>query len=92
MTNDTHQAAQQDDQTDDSIGFAKMEADGTLILQLYAYFSDDKTGGHALSYFRYPPDHPKYENTLRHIGPIKPGESKPVRPWPETSDSQRSSE
>jgi len=81
MTNDTRQATQQNDQTDDFIGFAKMEADGTLILQLYAYFDDDdKTKGHALSYFRFPPDHPEYEAALRRVGPIKPGESKPVRP------------
>ena len=86
-TSNTHQASQQqNDQADDFIGFVNMEADGTLILQLYAYFDDnDKTKGHALSYFRYPPGHSEYEEVLRHVGPIKPGESKPVRPWPETS-------
>jgi len=77
-------------QTDDFIGFAKMEADGTLILQLYAYLDDnDKSKGHALGYFRYPPDHPDYADILRHVGAIAPGEGKPVRPWPETSDTKR---
>jgi len=93
MVKDIHQAPQQDDQTDDFIGFVKMEADGTLILQLYAYLDDDdKTRGHALSYFRYPPDHPEYKDILRHVGPIKPGEKKRVRPWPEASDVERSLE
>lgn len=82
-----NEAPQQEAQTDDFIGFAEMEADGTLILRLYAYLDDnDKSKGHVLGYFRYPPDHPEYENILRHVGPIKPGEDKPVRPWPETSD------
>jgi len=90
MTSNTHQATQQSNQADDFIGFASMETDGTLILQLYAYFDDnDKTKGHALSYFRYPPTHPQYEAILRHVGPIKPGDEKPVRPWPETSGVRR---
>ena len=59
------------------------------MLQLYAYLDDnDKTKGHALGYSRYPPGHPRYEEILRHVGPIKPGEEKPVRPWPETSDKR----
>jgi len=90
MASDTRQVTQQNDGADDFIGFVKMEADGTLILQLYAYVDDnDKTKGHALSYFRYPPGHPEYEEVLRHVDPIKPGESKPVRPWPETSGVRR---
>jgi len=75
----THQAVQQDNQADDFIGFVNMEADGTLVLNLNASL-EGKVVGHG--YFRYPPDHPKYEDVLRHVGPIKPGEEKPVRPWP----------
>jgi len=70
----------------DFIGFASMEADGTLVLHLSAYLDNGETVGHG--YFRYPPDHPEYETTLRHVGSIKPGEEKPVRPWSKTSNSQ----
>jgi hypothetical protein len=83
MTNDTHQVTQQNDQTGDFIGFARMEADGTLVLRLDAYLDNSETAAHG--YFRYSPDHPRYEETLLHVGPIKPGEEKLVRPWPETS-------
>jgi len=87
MASDTHQASQQqNDQADDFIGFVNMEADGTLVLNLNATLNG-KTVGHG--YFRYPPGHPEYEEVLRHVDPIKPGESKPVRPWPETSGVRR---
>ena len=78
-TSSTHQAVQQNSQADDFIGFVNMEADGTLVLNLNASL-EGKVVGHG--YFRYPPDHPEYEDVLRHVGPIKPGEEKPVRPWP----------
>jgi hypothetical protein len=86
MTHYAHQATSQNDQTNDFIGFANMEADGTLILRLNAYLDDGETVGRG--YFRYPPDHPEYGVILRHVGPIKPGEEKPVRPWPETSGTK----
>ena len=87
MTSGTHRASQQQhDQADDCIGFVNMEADGTLVLNLNAAL-DGKAVGHG--YFRYPPGHPEYEEVLRHVGPIKPGASKPVRPWPETSEVHR---
>ena len=76
----THQAVQQNSQADDFIGFVNMEADGTIILRLNAYADGGKTVGHG--YFRYPPGNSEYEEVLRHVGPIKPGEGKPVRPWP----------
>src|SRR5262249_36562973 len=34
----------------------------------------------------YAPSDPKYQETLRHIGGIRPGEQKPVPPWPDTID------
>lgn len=30
----------------------------------------------------YPPDHKDYAMILKHLGGIKPGESKPVPPFP----------
>ncbi len=31
----------------------------------------------------YAPDHPQYQKILTHVGGLRPGESKPVPPWPE---------
>jgi len=63
-----------------SIGSATMEADGTLVLTLRAEGPGGIVGD---SQFRYPKDHPQYGEVLRHLGGLKPGESKPVPPWPE---------
>jgi hypothetical protein len=61
-----------------SIGEARMEPDGTLVLQLRAE-GPGKAIGDGL--FRYPTNHQDYPSILRHIGKIKPGETKPVPPW-----------
>lgn len=62
----------------DSIGSATMKDDGTIVLQLRA--EGHGAIGDALLF--YPPNHPRYNYILKHIGPIKPGENKPVPPWP----------
>ena len=63
-----------------SIGVATMQADGTLVLRLHAY---GPGGLHGEGMMHYPVSHPKYREILQHIGPLKPGESKPVPPWPD---------
>lgn len=64
----------------DNIGTATMEKNGTLVLSLIYWFPD---GGHTSpARFDYPPRHPEYKKVLRHIGGIKPGEIKGVKPWP----------
>ena len=63
-----------------SIGSATMEENGTIVLQLRAESSDGKIGD---ALVRYPPDHPQYEEILRHLDGLQRGESKPVPPWPE---------
>jgi len=62
----------------DSIGSARMEMDGTIILQLRAE-SPGGSSGDAL--FRYPPNHPEYNNILKHLGGLEKGQEKPVPPW-----------
>lgn len=64
-----------------SIGSAKMKEDGTLVLQLRA--EGDGIIGDA--YITYEPDDPRYQETLDHLGGLKPGEEKPVPPWPADS-------
>jgi hypothetical protein len=75
------------DMQDEYIGVAGMEADGTIVLQLNAPLDDGKNVGHG--YFRYPVNTTNYQDILRHVGPLKPGESKPIRPWPEDSKKQK---
>ncbi len=62
----------------DSIGSARMETDGTIIMQLRAG-SGGGLSGDAL--FRYPPGHPEYDNILKHLEGLVKGQEKPVPPW-----------
>ena len=62
-----------------SIGSARIEEDGTIVLQLRA---EGPTGLNGDALLRYPPGHPDYNNILRHLGGLKKGEIKQVPPWP----------
>jgi hypothetical protein len=61
-----------------SIGTARMEPDGTIVLDLVA--RQGGTVGHGR--FTYPPGHPDHAMILRHLGGLRPGEVKPVPPFP----------
>jgi hypothetical protein len=61
-----------------SIGTATMKPDRTLVLQLRAEGPGGIVGD---SHVEYPPTHPQYAEILKHVGPIEPGQSKPVQPW-----------
>jgi hypothetical protein len=61
----------------DSVGRAKMSADGTITLELRSLWPDPI----AESQLVYPPDDPQYEEIKHHLGGIKSGETKPVPPW-----------
>lgn len=60
------------------IGSAHMQPDGTIVLDLVA-----RNGG-VVGHGRlvYPPGHRDYEMILRHLGGLRPGETKPVPPFP----------
>jgi hypothetical protein len=62
-----------------SIGSARMEEDGTIVLELRGEGPKGLTGDALL---RYPPGHPEYNNILRHLGGLKKGEIKQAPPWP----------
>lgn len=64
-----------------SIGTATMKDDGTIIMMLRA--EDPSGGAMGDAMFIYKPDDPKYQEILKHLGGLKPGETKPVPPWPE---------
>ncbi|MCA9588626.1 MAG: hypothetical protein KC657_25090 [Myxococcales bacterium] len=65
-----------------SIGVARMLPDGTLELDL-------RGPGGAESRVVYKPNDAKYKSTLDHLGGMKPGESKPVPPWPDPWDAAK---
>lgn len=67
------------------IGEATMLDDGTLVLDLTAVTG--ATRGHTR--LTYPPGDPRALDVLRHLGGLKPGERKPVPPWPDTIDDLR---
>lgn len=62
-----------------SIGSAAMLADRTIVMRVYAPFPG---GGFGEAEFTYKVTDPDYNEVLRHLGGLKPGESKPVPPWP----------
>lgn len=66
-----------------SIGVATMSPDGTLVLDLRAQSDGGPGGATGDARLVYSPDHPDYRRLLDHIGPLRPGESRPVPPWPE---------
>ncbi len=70
----------------DAIGVARMLGNGTLILELRAAGPDGAIGESRLM---YPPDHPEYRRMLDHIGPMSPGDSRPVPPWPDPAPPSR---
>jgi hypothetical protein len=63
----------------DSIGVATMKDDGTIVLRLKAKSPHGAVGEGILI---YPPTHPQYQDILSHIGPIRKGQTVPVKPWP----------
>lgn len=62
-----------------SIGSATMTADGTIKLMLRAESASGAVGDALIV---YPRGHAKYDYVLKHLGGLKPGESKPVPPFP----------
>jgi hypothetical protein len=60
------------------IGSATMEPDGTIVLDLRAR----GPGMMGDAQMRYPKTHAEYANVLKHLGGLKPGENKPVPPFP----------
>jgi hypothetical protein len=61
------------------IGEARMEDNGDIIITFH------KTGDgiHTSAQFRCKPGTERYENVIKHVGGLKPGESKLVPPWPD---------
>ncbi len=67
----------------ESIGSAHMADNGTITLMLRA----EGPGVIGDAMLIYHPDDKDYSKILQHISGLKPGESKPVPPWSDTSES-----
>jgi hypothetical protein len=61
-----------------SIGAATMAPDGTISLRLRAESAGGAIGEGMLT---YRPGTPRYDEVLRHLGGLKPGQTKPIPPW-----------
>ncbi|MCW6512197.1 hypothetical protein [Lichenifustis flavocetrariae] len=66
--------------TEASIGTAQMASDGTLTFFLIARDPARGITGHG--FFTYKRGDPKYGEMLRHVGGLRPGQTKSVPPWP----------
>jgi hypothetical protein len=60
-----------------SIGVATMDADGVITLRIRSL----PPGPIAEGELRYAPGDPHYQEIVDHLGGIRPGETKSVRPW-----------
>ena len=61
----------------DSVGTAKMSADGTITIQLRSLWPDPVAEAQLV----YAPDDPQYADIKHHLGGIAAGQAKPVPPW-----------
>jgi hypothetical protein len=62
------------------IGTCWMEEDGTVVLDLRRTADGINI---SMRPQRFARTHPRYEEVLRHVGPLRPGEVKLVEPWPD---------
>ena len=69
-----------------SIGVATMLPDGIIHLRLRAPLPG---GGSGEGEMDYKPGDPDYLAILAHLGGLKPGETKPVSPWPDNPPEKR---
>ncbi len=65
------------------IGSAGMREDRSVFLMLRAEGPNGVIGDAA---FEYAPGLPEYDEIVRHVGPIEPGQEKAVPCWPEKAD------
>ncbi len=68
--------------SDDSIGIAWLEKDGTLKLDLQKSTEAQRNFHNVLM---IKPNNPSYGKYIEHLGGIKPGERKRVPMWPQSN-------
>lgn len=65
---------------DDSVGSAEMDKDGTLRLMLRTETADGMIGEMTMT---VPRGDPRHAGFVAHLGGMKPGDAKPIPPFPE---------
>ena len=71
---------------EETIGTATMTSERSIVLRLR---SQDGTGAIVEGLFSYAPGDRDYPVVLRHVGPISPGETLPVRPFADEKGATR---
>ena len=71
--------AKENPATAKSIGMARMLTDGTIMIGVGGSESSD----HAQAVLTLKPGDTQYQPVLDHVGGLKPGETKPIPPWPD---------
>ena len=62
-------------------GRATLAADGSITIQIASRDpGPDQPMAHG--YFVYKPGDPRYDEVKQHVGPLKAGVPKAIRPWP----------
>ena len=85
---DPHATKPEKKQPVKSIGVATMSKDGTITLKIRSLGPGPICEDEIL----YDPSDPHYKSVLTHLGGLRPGEVKPVPPWPdkpETKDEKK---
>src|SRR5262249_34949624 len=62
-----------------SVGVATMLANGTILIGV----GGDGPGSRAQAVLEIHPGDSNYQMILDHVGGLKPGETKPIPPWPD---------
>ena len=62
-----------------SIGVARLDEEGSIVLDLRATDGRGIVGDARLVYSK---SDPRYREVLEHLGGLEPGRAKPVPPWP----------
>ena len=63
-----------------SIGVATMLASGTILVGV----PGPEPGSRARAVLMVEPGDSNYQSIIDHVGGLKPGETKPIPPWPDT--------
>lgn len=66
------------------VGYATLDAKGNVQLNLFS--KEDSHGGAMLL---FDPKHPLYESTLKHVGKLKKGQWKCVKPFPDETKVEK---
>jgi hypothetical protein len=80
MSDNTNSSTDLAEPLPESVGTARMQADGTLRLFLRTETPEGMVGEMVMV---VPPGDPRHADMVRHLSGIQPGEARPIPPFPE---------